>query len=112
MYTWECNTGGSQNWDWVPSGYSDGRMLRLSGTNMCIDAYNSYNGRAVYTWDCSPTASNHNWYHGNLGYNNLVQQNTNQCLDAYNAYNGRDVYTWQCANVNNHHWIPEYLGTW
>jgi hypothetical protein len=112
LYTWDCNGGGNQLWDWVPSGYNNGRMLRRSGTNFCVDAYQAYDGRLAYTWQCESTSSNHNWFYNNLGFNNLMQQNTNLCLDAITPYNGRSVYTWTCANVNNHNWVASYVGTW
>ena len=98
-------------WDWVSSGNSNA-MIRRSGTNSCLDAYNPSNGRDVYTWQCDPNASNHNWYYNSSTKQIKNMSNTNFCIDAYNPSNGRKVYTYQCDNSNNQKWEASYQGTW
>ena len=81
--------------------------FRLQGTNYCMDAYNPYNGRAVYTWNCNGSQAQ-KWDFVPTNRNNgslLRSTNTNYCVDLYQASNGRSTYTWQCdPNANNHNW--------
>ena len=91
----------------TPVASSPKYIFRLQGTNYCIDAYNPYNGRAVYTWNCngSPT-QRWDWVPTNRNNGSLLRAtNTNYCVDLYQASNGRSTYTWQCdPNANNHNW--------
>jgi murein DD-endopeptidase MepM/ murein hydrolase activator NlpD len=117
IYTKECtNIEWGQIWDWVPSGYANANMMRVHGTNLCVTSDNPMNNRygktRVYLSGCWAPNPSQNWYHGNLGYNNLLQFNTDMCVDVYKPTNDKSAYMWPCANAQNHNWVPDYWGNW
>ena len=121
LYLNNCNGSSNQKFgmdDFTSMGFAEQNIVapvattpkftfRLQGTNYCMDAYNPFNGRTVYTWDCngSPT-QRWDWVPTNRNNGSLLRStNTNYCVDLYQASNGRSTYTWQCdPNANNHNW--------
>ena len=114
LYLYPCHTGNNQKWNLDDLNMSEQVIqikpekyaFRQLGTNKCLDAYGTYNGRQVYTWDCDWNSSNHQWQWVPTNQGNLLRQNnTNFCIDGWNPYNGRNNYTWTCdPNTSNHNW--------
>jgi murein DD-endopeptidase MepM/ murein hydrolase activator NlpD len=118
----DCHTLANQNWggstigmelrNWYPP-YANRFAFRRRGTNKCIDAYQPYNERKLYAFECAYSYSNHQWDWVGTGYNNgamMRQANTNFCIDGYPRFSDKTAYTFQCTpSASNHNWY--YNGT-